>query len=52
MVQDPAVAAKVKAYLAYVGSADGQQAAADAVGNAPLSSELSAKVETAANAIA
>ncbi len=50
--QDPAVAAKVKAYLAYVGSADGQQAAADAVGNAPLSSELSAKVETAANAIA
>lgn len=49
--QDPQVAAKVKAYLAYVASADGQQASAGAVKNAPLSSELSSKVETAANAI-
>ena len=49
--EDPQVAARVKAYLAYIGSADGQKAAADKVGNAPLSAELSGKVETAANAI-
>jgi phosphate transport system substrate-binding protein len=49
--EDPAVAAKVKAYLSYIGSADGQSAAAEKVGNAPLSSDLSGKVEAAANAI-
>ena len=50
--KDPQVAAKVKAYLAYIGSADGQKAAANQVGNAPLSTELAGKVEAAANAIA
>ena len=48
---DPKVAAKVKGYLSYIGSADGQKAVADAVGNAPLSAELSEQVETAANSI-
>ena len=49
--EDPQVAARVKAYLSYVGSAEGQQASAEKVGNAPLSAELSQKVETAANTI-
>jgi phosphate transport system substrate-binding protein len=44
-------AARVKAYLSYIGSADGQKAAAEAVGNAPLSADLSSKVEASANAI-
>jgi phosphate transport system substrate-binding protein len=50
--KDPQVAARVKAYLSYIGSADGQKTAAEKVGNAPLSTELSGKVETAANSIA
>ena len=50
--EDPQVAARVKAYLSYIGSADGQKAAADKIGNAPLSANLSAQVETAANSIA
>jgi phosphate transport system substrate-binding protein len=49
--EDPQVAARVKAYLSYIGSADGQSASAEKVGNAPLSSELSGKVEAAAGAI-
>ena len=49
--KDAQVAERVKAYLSYVGSAEGQQAAAGKVGNAPLSAELSGKVETAANSI-
>ena len=50
--EDPQVAARVKAYLSYIGSAEGQQAAAEKVGNAPLSAELSDRVEAAANSIA
>ncbi len=49
--EDPQVAARVKAYLSYIGSAEGQQAAADKVGNAPLSAELSGRVEASANSI-
>ncbi len=49
--EDPQVAARVKAYLSYIGSAEGQQTAAEKVGNAPLSAELSGKVEAAANSI-
>lgn len=43
--KDPAVAAKVKAYLSYVGSEAGQQAAVKAAKMAPLSAELSKSVE-------
>jgi phosphate transport system substrate-binding protein len=50
--EDPQVAARVKAYLSYIGSAEGQQASAEKVGNAPLSADLAEKVETAANSIA
>ncbi|HZA04816.1 MAG TPA: phosphate ABC transporter substrate-binding protein PstS [Propionibacteriaceae bacterium] len=49
--KDPQTAARVKAYLTYIGSAEGQQAAASEVGNAPLSAELSGRVETSANSI-
>ena len=49
--EDPQVAARVKAYLSYIGSAEGQQAAAEKAGNAPLSSDLAAKVEAAAGSI-
>jgi len=49
--EDPQVAVRVKGFLSYIGSEEGQKASADAVGNAPLSSELSGKVEAAANTI-
>ena len=42
---DAATAAKVKAYLGYIASAEGQQAAAKAAGSAPLSEEMSKSVE-------
>jgi phosphate transport system substrate-binding protein len=41
----------VKAYLSSITSEDGQSTAADAAGSAPLSSDLSAKVATAIEAI-
>ena len=41
----------MKSYLSYIASADGQQAAAEAAGSAPLSEELSADVEAAAATI-
>ena len=49
--QDAATAEKVKAYLAYIASAEGQQAAAKAAGSAPLTEKLSADVEAAAGTI-
>lgn len=48
---DAATAEKVKAYLSYIASAQGQQAAAKAAGSAPLSEKLSGDVETAAATI-
>ncbi len=41
----------VKAFMAYVGSADGQAAAAASAGSAPLSAEVQAEVQTAVEAI-
>ena len=49
--KEPETAARVKAYLSYIGSADGQKAAAEKVGNAPLSADLSGKVEASAGSI-
>lgn len=46
--EDPAVAAKVKAYLSYVASSKGQQDAVATAKMAPLSEKLSAEVEAAA----
>jgi phosphate transport system substrate-binding protein len=40
---DSATADMVKGYLTYVVSSDGQQAAADAAGSAPLTAQLSQK---------
>jgi len=48
---DADVAPAVKAYIQYVTSEDGQAEAAASAGAAPLSSELSAKVATALEAI-
>lgn len=44
---DPAQGELVKAYIAYITSAEGQQVAADAAGAAPISEDLSAKVAAA-----
>jgi len=44
---DQAKADLVKAFMTYVGSAEGQQAAAEAAGSAPLSDTVLAKVEAA-----
>jgi phosphate transport system substrate-binding protein len=49
--QDAATAEKVKAFLSYIASAEGQQAAAKAAGSAPLSEKLSGDVEAAAATI-
>jgi phosphate transport system substrate-binding protein len=49
---DQAKADLVKAFLSYVVSSDGQQAAADAAGSAPLSDALSQKATTAVETIA
>lgn len=46
--KDPAVAARVKAYLSYVASSKGQQDAVATAKMAPLSEKLSAEVEAAA----
>jgi phosphate transport system substrate-binding protein len=48
---DPAKADAVKAFEAYVISEDGQQAAAEAAGSAPISSELREQAQTAVDAI-
>ena len=47
----PAEAALVKAFLSYVISEEGQQAAARAAGSAPISAELRRKLEPAVEAI-
>lgn len=49
--QDAATAEKVKAYLGYIASAEGQQAAADSAGIAPLSEQLSTDVAASIEAI-
>ena len=46
--QDPTQAGLVKAYVDYIGSNAGQQAAATAAGSAPLSATMQAKVQAAA----
>jgi phosphate transport system substrate-binding protein len=48
---DPAVGDLVKAYVGYVASDEGQQAAADAAGSAPISPELQAEVQAVVEAI-
>ena len=48
---DPATGALVKAYLTYVVSDAGQQAAAGNAGSAPLSSDLAAKAAAAVSGI-
>ncbi len=49
--KDPATAKLVKSYIGYIASADGQNAAAQAAGSAPLSADLQAKVKTAVDSI-
>lgn len=49
--QDPQVAELVKGYLGYLASAEGQQAAVDSAGIAPLSEALSADVAGSIEAI-
>ncbi len=49
--KDSSVATLVKDYVGYMASAEGQQAAAQAAGSAPLSSALQAKVKTAIDSI-
>ena len=49
--EDPAQAELVKGFLSYMVSEEGQQAAADAAGSAPISSNLRAQAETAVGAI-
>ena len=46
--KDAAVAAKVKAYMSYIASSEGQQEAVKTAKMAPLSEELSGEVEAAA----
>lgn len=48
---DPEVAPAVKAYVSYITGEEGQAEAASSAGAAPLSAELSAKVQTALEAI-
>lgn len=48
---DAAVGDLVKAFVGYIASEDGQQAAADAAGSAPISDETRTAVETALDAI-
>ena len=48
---DPATAAAVKGFLGYVISADGQQAAADNAGSAPISDKIRSEAQTAVDAI-
>ncbi len=49
--KDSAVATLVKDYVGYMASADGQKAAAEAAGSAPLSDALQAKVKTALDSV-
>ena len=49
--EDPAVGDLVKAYVGYVASDDGQQAAADAAGSAPISPELQTEVQAVVESI-
>ncbi|MFS4506203.1 phosphate ABC transporter substrate-binding protein PstS [Clavibacter sp. Sh2141] len=49
--EDPAVGELVRAYLSYVTSTEGQQAAADQAGSAPLSDAVAAQVKTAVESI-
>ncbi|SDU11560.1 phosphate ABC transporter substrate-binding protein PstS [Jiangella alkaliphila] len=48
---DAAVGDLVKAYVGYVASSEGQQAAADAAGSAPISPDLQAEVQAVVEAI-
>lgn len=48
---DAANAELVKSYFKYIVSEDGQQAAAEAAGSAPISADLRSKVETAIDSI-
>lgn len=48
---DPAQAELVKGYLAYILSEEGQQAAAEAAGSAPISEDLRSRAQTALDAI-
>ncbi len=48
---DPAQAELVKGYLAYILSEEGQQAAAEAAGSAPISEDLRSQAQTALDAI-
>lgn len=49
--KEAADASLVKAYIGYIGSDAGQQAAAKEAGSAPLSSDMSAKVKAAVDSI-
>ena len=49
--EDPADAELVKAFLGYIASAEGQEAAATAAGSAPISDALRTDVEAALDAI-
>ncbi|TDD69511.1 phosphate ABC transporter substrate-binding protein PstS [Jiangella aurantiaca] len=49
--EDPAVGDLVKAYVGYVASDEGQQAAADAAGSAPISPELQTEVQAVVDSI-
>jgi phosphate transport system substrate-binding protein len=49
--EDAEVASLVKAYFQYVASAEGQDAAAEAAGSAPISDDLREQVNTAIDAI-
>ncbi len=49
--EDPAEAELVKAFFSYIVSEDGQNAAAEAAGSAPISDDLRSKAETAVEAI-
>ncbi len=48
---DPATAALVKGFLQYVASPEGQQAAAEAAGSAPISESLTEQVNAAIDLI-
>ena len=49
--KDSDKATLVKAYIGYVVSEDGQKAAQEAAGSAPLSSDMQAKLKTAVDSI-
>ena len=48
---DSAQGEAVKAYASYIVSSEGQQAAAEAAGSAPISDELSSEAQAAIDAI-